>query len=103
MPKLRTLAKVVRSKNAGPFMITIDVQFPTNKAYERVKNSRLITVETISRLYKLPKEKVYGVYFVDGALAIKASIWKLHPAGDPRCTSVLGTEFHVPLAELNIP
>ena len=52
--------------------------------------------------YKLPVEDVYGIYFVDGVLAMKVSFWKPHPAGDPECTSVFGGEFHVPLAELDI-
>ena len=103
MTKLRSLAKVVRSKNAGPFMITIDAEFYDKETYEMVKNSGVMTKETIAKLYKLPVEDVYGVYFVEGALAVKASIWKPHPAGDPECTSVLGGEFHVPLADLEIP
>lgn len=103
MPKLRTLCDVIRSKNAGPFIITIDAEFSDKANFERVKNSGVLTPEVVAKQYKLPVEDVYGIYFVEGALAAKVSLWKPHPAGDPECTSVLGGEFHVPLADLEIP
>ena len=38
--KLRDIAKVIRSKNAGPFELTFDVIFKTKEDYEKVKASR---------------------------------------------------------------
>jgi hypothetical protein len=100
---LRSLAKAVRSKNAGPFMITLDVFFGDEDTYSRVKDSGTITKETIANLYKIPIKEVYGVYFIDETLSIKASLYKPHPPGDPECTSVMGSEFHIPLADLDTP
>jgi len=36
MAKLRDIAKVIKSKNAGPFEITIDIMFDTEGVYDRV-------------------------------------------------------------------
>lgn len=36
MPTLAELARGLRSKNAGPFWITIDIFFDTDSAYHRV-------------------------------------------------------------------
>ena len=37
--RLRDVASVIRSKNAGPFELTFDVMFEDPEAYERVKAS----------------------------------------------------------------
>ena len=39
MEKLSKLAKLIRSKNAGPFELTIDIMFDNEANYLRVKNS----------------------------------------------------------------
>ena len=36
---LRDIAKVIRSKNSGPFEVTFDVIFDDDDAYARVKRS----------------------------------------------------------------
>lgn len=36
MPELRTIAQKVRSKNAGPFWITIDIFCGSEAAFERI-------------------------------------------------------------------
>jgi hypothetical protein len=48
---LKDLAKVLRSKNSGPFQITIDVLFDDIKNYERVKNTNIFTKKNIAKLY----------------------------------------------------
>jgi hypothetical protein len=43
--KDQELAKILRSKNLGPFEITLDVLFDNEVNYLRVKNSGVITVK----------------------------------------------------------
>ena len=45
---LRDIAKVVRSKNAGPFEITLDIIFKSREDFDAVKKSGVITKELIS-------------------------------------------------------
>ena len=45
---LRDIAKVIRSKNAGPFEITLDIVFKTEEDFEAVKKSGVITRELVS-------------------------------------------------------
>ena len=47
MARLYDLAKVVRSKNSGPFEITLDALFDDPAVYEWVKRSGVITKELI--------------------------------------------------------
>ena len=56
MKTLYDIAKVIRSKNAGPFSITLDVLFDSPVIYQRVKESNLINKQTIAKLYQIPEE-----------------------------------------------
>ncbi|MFX1589594.1 MAG: DUF4387 family protein [Promethearchaeota archaeon] len=51
MALLVDLAKVIRSKNAGPFMTTIDIFFDERENYEKVKKNLIFR-------YKKRKEDV---------------------------------------------
>ena len=55
---LRDIAKVIRSKNAGPFEITLDIVFKTKEDFEAVRNSGVITKELVSRLYNVPTQNI---------------------------------------------
>ena len=55
---LRELAKVIRSKNAGPFEVTFDVIFDRKSAYEEVKASGALTAEKLARLYNIPVDDI---------------------------------------------
>jgi len=69
---LGELAKLIRSKNAGPFMLTYDVMFDDPAIYARVRDANVITPESISRLCSQPVD-VIEVYWVEAALAVKVS------------------------------
>lgn len=101
--KLGELAEVMRSKNAGPFMLTVDMIFDSGDSYERVKNSGLLTKERVAKLYGVPESSIHGVFFIDQAYGIKVSLVKKSPSGTPACTDTLGAQQHVPLRELEIP
>jgi len=54
MSRLAELARLIRSKNAGPFELTFDVMFDDAATYERVKASGALTREVIAQRYRLP-------------------------------------------------
>ena len=56
--KLYDLAKVLRSKNSGPFEITLDIIFSNKDDYERVKNSEIINKKLISELYNVSMDDI---------------------------------------------
>jgi len=96
------LANLVRSKNAGPFMITVDIMFDDAVQYQRVRNSGVIGKELISRLYGVPMASVVCSEH-DAALALKVSFPRTLPSGSVGDTDVFGGQFHGPLVELEIP
>jgi hypothetical protein len=91
MSKLAELARLIRSKNAGPFELTFDVMFDDAAVYQRVRDSGALTRETIAARYGLPPAAV-KFFYCDNALAIKASIPRPVPQGGHRNTRAQGLE-----------
>ena len=54
--RLKELVKKIRSKNAGPFLLTIDIFCSNRKTFETIIQK--ITKIEISRLYKIPKKQI---------------------------------------------
>jgi hypothetical protein len=103
--KLSELAKVLRSKNAGPFLTTLDILFDTDAAYLKVRDSGILTKEYIARLYGISPKEVLGIYSVDAARGIKITIPKPvgMACGDPECRDLFGAQQHIPLLDIEIP
>ena len=102
MPKLMHLAKVVRSKNAGPFWLTMDVMFPDDRTYCAVKRSGVFTRELIARLYSVEPDKV-EIYAYDPAFSLKVTIPRPVASGDLLDTDVYATQQHAPLLSIEVP
>ncbi len=100
--KLKNLATVIRSKNASPFITTLDLFFENRDNYIKVKNSGVLTPELISSLYSLNRDDVLGVWFVDDCQGIKISILKHVPSDHPQSTDLYGAQQNVPLLEIEI-
>lgn len=100
--RLYDWATVMRSKNAGPFTLTIDLIFDDRTAFERVLTSEAFSETTIARLYGVSVETV-GIHPFERVLAIKVSLprsWS--SAGGPNDRDVYGSCQHFPLGDLEI-
>ena len=103
MPKLAELAKTVRSKNAGVDKITFDVIFTDRAVYERVKKARVLTRESIAKLYRIPAERISDFVEFDPANAIKFTIYRVSPSGSPGDPDIFGSQQYAPLLEIEVP
>ncbi|HKA43725.1 MAG TPA: DUF4387 domain-containing protein [Burkholderiales bacterium] len=101
--KLSELAKTVRSKNAGVDLITFDVIFTGQAAYERVKKARVLTRETVARLYGVAPERIADFVEFDPACAIKFTLYRLRPSGGPGDPDIFGSQQYAPLLDLDVP
>ncbi|MFZ0667927.1 MAG: DUF4387 family protein, partial [Acidimicrobiales bacterium] len=61
--RLRDLASVLRSKNSGPFEVTMDVVFKSEAALILVRDSRMLSPESVSAAYGISPWQVKGPYF----------------------------------------
>ena len=96
------VASVVRSKNAGPFRLTLDVLFADASTYRRVRDSGSITPGLIAGLYSLEERAVTLLSF-DPAAALKINLMRRHSSASFRDTDVYGAQQHAPLLRLTLP
>ena len=100
---LKDIAKVVRSKNAGPFEITFDIVFKSHADYDAAKATGVITKELISELYNVPTQNIVAFVWFDAANAVKATIPRPRPQGSIGETDMHAAQQHVPLMEVMLP
>ena len=101
--KLNELAKTIRSKNAGVDKITFDIIFRDRANYERVKRARVLTRESMAKLYRIPAERISDFVEYDPGYAIKFTIYRLRPSGSAGDGDIFGAQQYAPLLELEVP
>lgn len=97
------VAGIVRSKNAGPYRITLDVLFDDPRVFEAVKESGAISPKSIAEAYGIDESEITSFFEVDMARAIKITIKRPQPQGAMSDTDMYGCQQHVPLMELQVP
>ena len=100
--KLYDLAAVIRSKNSGPFQITLDVLFDNKSIYEKIRDRKIITKESIAALYKMEESRIQEIVFFDTALGFKITYDRKISSGTCGERDVYGAQQHAPLAEMRI-
>jgi hypothetical protein len=101
MAKLCDVASLVRSKNAGPFLLTIDVLFADEASYTRVRDGARINAQTVAGIYKIPEENI-RVYDYDAGRAIKVTFPRPLISGTPGDPDVTGGQQYAPLTQLEV-
>lgn len=101
MTTIGDLARTLRSKNAGAFALTLDVVLKDRAAYDRVVQSPVLTAERIGALYGVRPGDV-RVEPYPQVLAVKVTMPRACPSGDPGDSDVYGAQQHVPLMLLDL-
>jgi len=103
MLKLSTLAKTIRSKNAGVDLITFDIIFTERSVYERVKRARVLTRDSVCKLYGIAPERIADFVEFDPGNAIKFTIYRVRPSGSPGDPDIFGAQQYAPLLDIEVP
>ena len=101
MTKLRDIAKVIRSKNAGALQFTMDVMFEDAATYEKVRDSGELMPRKLAPLYGVTDNEVAVIPF-DVAYAIKITLPRKIPSGSPGDTDIYGAQQHAPLLDIEV-
>ena len=101
MTKLHELACLVRSKNAGPFLLTIDVLFDNEASYARVRDGGRINAQTVAGIYNIPEANI-RVFDYDAGRAIKVTFPRPLVSGTPGDPDVTGGQQYAPLTQLEV-
>lgn len=97
------LAQVVRSKNCGPYELTLDIIFKDDESFALARHSGAFTPALFASLYRIPEEEVLGVVEFPQARAIKATIVRPLVSGDLGESDVYGAQQHAPLLGIVVP
>lgn len=97
MKCLYDVAKILRSKNAGPFSITLDVLFADKEIYEAVRRADIINRKSVARVYQIKEEDITALVFFDQALGIKVTFNRQISSGTCGDRDVYGAQQHAPL------
>jgi len=102
MATLFEMAKVLRSKNSGPFELTLDVLFDSHEKFQKVRDSGKLTVQTICNLYNISEKEVRHIVFFEPALGVKITILRDVSSGSVGDRDVYGAQQHAPLMNVII-
>ena len=101
--RLGDLARVVRSKNAGPFELTLDVIFPDRETWAAAEATGYFTRERIAELYRVPPGDVYEVVWFEPANALKITLARRRAQGSIGESDTYGAQQHAPLLTVELP
>ena len=99
---LKDIAKVIRSKNSGPFEITFDVIFDDEAAYQRIKQSGALDEVKMGRLFGVPPEDIIVCMFFDPAMAFKLTLRRAWAQGSVGERDTFGAQQHAPLLDIAV-
>jgi hypothetical protein len=100
---LADVASVIRSKNAGPYELVLDVLFAEEATYRRLKEIGYFTAALVEELYHVPPGTVLAVHHFDPSRAVKITMKRWIPSGNVGDTDVYGAQQHAPLYSLRVP
>ena len=101
MTKLRDVCLHIRSKQAGPFWVTVDIWFDSSSSFERYKDSSALGPDVFKSLYGTDPELIKKIEVKDFNL-IKISYPRPTPQGGmierdmhsgQQCMRLLGLEM----------
>lgn len=101
MDKLKDVIKSIRSKNAGPFWITIDIFTDNEESYKRLKESNNLTRKSISQLYDVDSNSI-KVFHIDSLHTVKISFPQFPPQGHKYERDMHSGQQYVRMLDLEI-
>ena len=101
MPKLKEVCRYVRSKNAGPFWVTVDLFFDSADSYEQYHADTAISVENIAAIFGVDQAHVKR-FDVKSLNMVKISYPRTKPQGGVLERDMHSGQQFVPLLDLQL-
>lgn len=99
MAKLIDVARILRSKNAGPLFVTFDIMFDKAKDLDRAMAA--IREPLIAKIYDVDANDVSIIPY-EVVNSLKITIPREHVSGDIGDDDIYGCQQHVKLAGIEI-
>ena len=99
LPTLGELALEVRSKNAGPFWVTMELFMRDAEGYRIAADESFLNERVVADLYRV-EESTVQIFRIPSLNVVKISFPRSVPKGSLRDRDVHAGQHHVPLAQL---
>lgn len=101
--RLRDMAAVIRSKDAGVNRITFDIFFTSGESYEIALYSNAFSRDNVARALEIAPEHLVGTFFVDACNAIKVSIDRPNISASMDERDLFGVQQQTAIESMDIP
>lgn len=101
MKTLFEMCSLIRSKNAGPFVLTFDFMLSSLENYADAKRAQPLRADVLAAQYGVPAERITVVYH-DSAMAIKVSMPRPVFQCDLGDSDCYGGQQYVPLLDIPV-
>jgi hypothetical protein len=101
MPKLSEVCDHVRSKNAGPFWITLDLSFADSDTFKKYANSVALQPEAIGNLFDVDIGQVKR-FLIPSLSVMKISYPRRHPQGGALERDMHGGQQYIRLLDIEL-
>lgn len=98
LKKIGDIAKYIRSKNAGPFWITIDIFCENDEDFNILKESKSLSEANIARLYNVDQKSV-KIFPIRNLKTIKVSFPRPKPQGHKFENDMHSGQQYIQIAE----
>ncbi|MDV2968763.1 DUF4387 domain-containing protein [Nitratireductor aquimarinus] len=99
---LSALAAIIRSKNAGPYRLTLDILFADQTSYEAVRDCGAVTPASVAVAYRISEDRISSFFQIDMARAFKVTLHRPIAQGNAGEGDMYGCQQHVPLLSLPV-
>jgi Domain of unknown function (DUF4387) len=99
VPTFGDLAIEVRSKNAGPFWVTMELFMRDAAGYALAADPEIVNEDVVAALYGVDAEQVQ-IFRIPSLNVVKISFPRPVPQGSLRDRDIHAGQHHVPLATL---
>ena len=96
MPEVRDVVEKVRSKNAGPFWVTVDIFCGSSEAFERVQ--RGLKTQAVAAAFDTPEQ----LFDIDSLNVVKISVPRPSVQGTVTDRDMHGAGWAALVAEMEI-
>ena len=101
MPKLEDVCHQIRSKNAGPFWISVDLFFRDREAFDRYAGVKELRPPHLATLFGVRPEQV-GCYPVPDLAVLKISYPRRDPQGGMIERDLHGGQQYIRIVDLEL-
>lgn len=101
MPKVSEVCRHVRSKNAGPFWITVDLSFPDRESFERYAGAQALQPAAIGALFDVDGSQVKCFQIADLSV-VKISYLRRRPQGGALERDMHGGQQYIRLLDVEL-